>query len=110
MGIEAMPLWSACLEKPLRLPSTWRGTPRPAESLRKTNEPCESAPDWTSVLWFTLMSEGCWPTRVGRVGTLILSPLPDLTAGDTAAMLLSPIHEPPGIHPQPVPGQNDHDP
>src|SRR6185312_14937437 len=103
MGMVAMPLCSVCLEKPLRLPSTWRGTPRPAESLRKTNDPFESTPDSTSVFLFTLNREGCWPTRGGRVGKpLILSPLPDFTAGATAAMLLSPIHEPPGDHPQPV--------
>src|SRR6185437_13071773 len=111
-GVVATPFWTACLEKPFRLPSSLRGTPSPAESLRKTNDPRGSSPECTNTARFTLTVVG--PPMRGGCGTTgsRRGPLIPLTGAVVAAdaILWRPIHAPPGAHPQPEPWQKDHDP
>ena len=80
--------------------------PSPAESLRNRNESCVAS-ERTTGLTFTAFSVSS-PKRGGWEG--IIGPWNGLPAPVEVAILFRPIQDRPGIHPQPVPGQNDQSP
>jgi hypothetical protein len=101
-------------ENLFRFPSVPRGTPNPAESLRKTNEVDDAICEAATGLVFTAIMEGAcgsggWPGRRGGC----VCPLPPEVRpiGVSAATLFRPYHSPsPGIHPQPTLSQYAHEP
>ena len=106
MAVVAVPRSIARCESLLRLPKPSRGTPKPAESLRNTNESADAASERTIGLALTnirveLPATGGFSGRIGMIPDPVKGPV----AGPVAMILFSPFHAPPGCHPQPAPVQ-----
>jgi hypothetical protein len=84
--------------------------PNPAESLRNMNELAEVISERTS--GFEITGTMLGPPDGGGCGGDTGEVVPPLPPRRFIAImvLFSPDHAPPGCHPQPAPGQNDHDP
>src|SRR6185437_8964964 len=114
--VLAMPRCRVLWENPLSFPRPSRGTPRPAESRRNTNEFRSAIVEVTGGFVLTSIRVGR-PRCGGCTGGCgrILNPglFPAGTLPSTPVLdgiLFRPFHMPPGIHPHPLPGQNDHEP
>src|ERR1017187_4749684 len=96
-----------CCENLSSLPRLSRGTPKPAESLRKTKEFAEATSERTGGFRLTALSVGSLALggRLGAMGMRTGPPPPDPPLGVRSAVLLSPFQKPPGCHPHPAPGQ-----
>ena len=112
--VLAEPRVTVCCENLSSLPSVARGTPNPAESLRKTKEVGEATSEVAIGFVFTAINAGCEGSGActGTCGAWIgprpgAAPLPVAGAevGVKAATLLMPYQPPPGIQPQPTLGQ-----
>src|ERR1022692_1033863 len=105
MFVLAAPRVTACCENLLSFPSPSRGTPKPAESFLNTKEFEEATSERTTGFRFTARSVGS-PARGGRSGAAgMRPPPPDPPLNAIRLVLFSPLHMPPGIHPQPAPSQ-----
>ena len=109
--VLTLPCDAACSDSLFSWPSSPRGMPKPAESLRNSNELPDFISDRTSGLEITgtmLGPPGCGGCG-GETGDVLPPPVPKrfIVIID---VLFRPVHAPPGCHPHPAPGQNDQDP
>lgn len=80
-----------------------RGTPKPAESLRKVKVPGAETLETASGRVFTGTIAG--EPGLGGAGADAKPRPPPVAAGIRAAVFCSPLNAPPGCHPQPAPPQ-----
>jgi hypothetical protein len=101
-SVFTMPWCATSEEMPLSSPKASRGTPRPAESLRKVKVPGAETLEIASGRVFTGTIAG-EPPRGG--GGAVTNERPPALAGVRAVTFCSPVNWPPGIQPQPAPPQ-----